>query len=133
MGLWATHQLLPPTAHGEFARQLAKSRGAALKLAEKIKSSELFTLIVQPETDIVVWAFRGSSIVEINKKAQQLFDTAASNNLHLSLLKLPADKLDNQEINKNSNFVTCLRSVLMKPEHDDWIEDIWSLLLKSVA
>ena len=34
-------------------------------------------------------------------------------------------------MNRDRETVTCLRSVLMKPEHFDWVERIWELLSKS--
>ena len=32
---------------------------------------------------------------------------------------------------RDRKTLTCLRSVLMKPEHRDWIGRIWELLLES--
>jgi len=32
----------------------------------------------------------------------------------------------------DSATVTCLRSVLMKPEHADWVDRIWDLLGQSL-
>jgi tyrosine decarboxylase/aspartate 1-decarboxylase len=31
-----------------------------------------------------------------------------------------------------STTVTCLRSVLMKPEHLDWVDRIWEIFLAAV-
>ncbi|MGI8504660.1 MAG: hypothetical protein ACR2LR_26545 [Hassallia sp.] len=28
----------------------------------------------------------------------------------------------------DQDYLTCLRSCLMKPEHLDWVDDIWQLL-----
>jgi hypothetical protein len=34
---------------------------------------------------------------------------------------------------RDREMLTCLRSVLMKPEHLDWLERIWELLAASTA
>ena len=115
VGLWATHQLLPPIANGDFARTLTKSRNAALKLASKINNSKEFHLLVIPETDIVVWAVKGKSLTEMNEKAQNLFTSAAKNDLHLSLVKVPSEKFLVHNVATDAEAITCLRSVLMKP------------------
>lgn len=128
VGLWATHRLLPPVEGGEFAKDLEKCRKAALLLAAKIKNDERFLLIGEPELDIVVWAVNGGSTSDMSSKADQLFKEAAKNDLHLSKLKVPLDKLSLKGIELNSEYVTCLRCCLMKPEHLDWVEEIWDRL-----
>ncbi|MGM3307002.1 hypothetical protein ACSQ6I_13700 [Anabaena sp. WFMT] len=32
------------------------------------------------------------------------------------------------EIEPDQDYLTCLRSCLIKPEHLDWVEDIWQIL-----
>lgn len=128
VALWATHQLLPPVEEGAFAKDLEKCREAALKLSAKIVSSDRFQLVGKPELDIVVWAVNGASTSEMSEKADALFDAAAKKNLHLSKLKVAVDKLDLTEVEINSEYVTCLRSCLLKPEHVDWVEEIWEIL-----
>jgi hypothetical protein len=69
----------------------------------------------EPQLDIVVWAPRHGS-------AQQIFDGAARRNLHLALARLPGSFFGQPE------EVLALRSVLMKPEHEQWIGRIWEIL-----
>jgi hypothetical protein len=34
---------------------------------------------------------------------------------------------------RDDETITCLRSVLMKPEHKDWVQEIWDILDQSAA
>lgn len=131
VALWATHQMMPPEKGGPFASDLEKSRNAALKMYEKLKSSHDFFPIVKPETDIVTWGIKKESTSEMSKAAHECFRKAEENHLYLSLYKYPTYKLHNPDFEIDSDFLVCLRSSLMKPEHDDWLEEIWKRLLSS--
>jgi glutamate/tyrosine decarboxylase-like PLP-dependent enzyme len=133
VGLWATMQLLPLEKEGVFSQDLEKSHQAALLLHQKIGNSAEFIPLLEPELDIVCWAVKGASISEINVKTKKLFDIAAKQNLHLALLNYPTQKLPNhwKSVKKDADFVVCLRSCLMKAEHLDWVDRIWTLLLEA--
>ncbi len=130
VALWATHKMLPPIAGSEFAADLEKCRSAALQLAGKISSEERFALIGEPELDIVVWAVKADSVSKMSQLADQLFTDAAQKDLHLSKLKVPIDKLCLEGVELDAEHVTCLRCCLMKPEHLDWVDEIWQRLVK---
>ena len=132
VALWATQKLLPMERDGEFASGLAKGRKAALALYEKIESDERFRTIFPPELDILVWAPDGSSASQISERSEQIFNAAAKENLHLATFKYPTSLLQEKwtDVDLDQDYVTCLRSTLMKPEHLDWIERIWELLSK---
>ncbi|MEO9483652.1 MAG: aminotransferase class I/II-fold pyridoxal phosphate-dependent enzyme [Ekhidna sp.] len=132
VGLWATHQLLPPVLHGEFSKDLKKSRNASVALYKKLLGSDHFLPVVAPETDIVAWTLKGSSTSEMSGKAQQFFTKAEENHLYLSLYKYPTSKFENVDFNIDSEYLICLRSSLMKPEHEDWLEEIWTRLQQSL-
>ena len=55
---------------------------------------------------------------------------AADRGLHLALIELPSTLVATwlPEISVNSDTVTCLRSVLMKPEHANWLDEIVAIL-----
>ena len=129
VALWATQKLLPLTRTGEFAKRLAKSRQAALALHEKTKHSDLFVPAFEPELDIVVWAAKGKDLADSSAKAHRIFDESARRNLHLAMAELPAKFFGLGE----QGSVTALRSVLMKPEHADWVERIWKILEQASA
>ena len=130
VGLWATQKLLPLVKNGEFARMLSQCRAAALALYEKLHADPRFLPAFPPELDIVVWIPRAARIGESSALSRQLFAEAAGNGLHLALAEIPARffDLDAAGIARDQETVTSLRSVLMKPEHLDWLDRIWSLL-----
>jgi glutamate/tyrosine decarboxylase-like PLP-dependent enzyme len=135
VALWATQQLLPLIRGGEFARGLHCSREAAMLLHQKICSDGRFLSPFAPELDILVWAVRAGSVAASSRLAQEIFAAAAREDLHLALAQLPGKFFppgswaDQQQ----QSSVTCLRSVLMKPEHLDWLEEIWSRLSRVTA
>jgi len=132
VALWATMKLLPLTPDGEFAQILGKSRQAALRLFEKLERSGEHLTFIKPELDIVLWAPKASSAIEITELSKRQFEQAAENDLHLALIELPASVLRRYwpNIKWDSEQVTCMRSCLMKPEHLDWIDEIWSRIKK---
>jgi tyrosine decarboxylase / aspartate 1-decarboxylase len=133
VALWATQRLLPLTPEGEFARGLGRSRSAALELDRRLRGDQRFVPLAsgKPELDIVVWALRGASAQEASDDAQEVFDACAAGGLHLALVQLPGSWFFPADGAQSGHFfetVTCLRSVLMKPEHEDWIGEIWDRL-----
>jgi glutamate/tyrosine decarboxylase-like PLP-dependent enzyme len=129
VALWATQRALPLKRGGEFARQLGQCRGAAVELHARICGSDVFVAPFAPQLDIVVWAVRGADAAESSQRARQIFDTAATRDLHLALVELPVTFFPRGTFAGSGAYVTCLRSVLMKPEHLSWINSIWLRLL----
>jgi hypothetical protein len=130
VALWATQRLLPPVRGGVFARGLAASREAALDLHGRLKADRRFLTAFPPELDIVIWIVRAQSVGEASELARRVFDEAARNGLHLALAELPSRffALEAAGMEPDRETVTCLRSVLMKPEHHAWLPRIWELL-----
>ncbi len=128
VALWATQRLLPLVADGEFARGLAAGRKAALTLYERVKGDRRFVTAAPPELDILVWAPRAASVSEASTRARRVFEEAAKRQLHLALAELPVEFFDLGRMEQDRPTLTCLRSVLMKPEHKEWADRIWDLL-----
>jgi len=133
--LWATHRLLPLTHGGEFAQGIEACRRAALDLHAKLRDDPAVLTPFEPQLDIVVWAPRGTSTTEVSARSRQVFERAAALGLHLALAQLPAAFLSSKypELRVEQELVTCLRSALMKPEHEAWVERIWEILRKSTG
>lgn len=125
VALWATQRLLPLVRGGEFAAGLARSREAALELHQRLDADNRFLTAFPPELDIVVWLPRAASVSEASHLSKQIFDEAARKNLHLALAELPTAFFDLSGIEIDRPTALCLRSVLMKPEHLDWLDEIW--------
>lgn len=135
VGMWATQKLLPLITNGEFARGLNNSRLAALIFYEKLRSDKRFIVGSPPELDIIVWIPRAARTSESSELSRLIFTEAAQRNLHLALADLPVEFFDlsSNEVEIDSPTITCLRSVLMKSEHYEWIEDIWRILNKATT
>lgn len=128
VALWATHRLLPPKEGGNFAEGLENCRKAAISLAEKVKTEARFLLVAEPELDIVVWAMKDKASSKMSALADQFFQQATEHDLHLSKLKVPVSKFDMDGIDIDSEYITCIRCCLMKPEHKEWTDRIWSII-----
>ena len=130
VALWATQRLLPLRRDGEFARDLARCREAALILAERIAADPRFMLAWEPELDIIVWAPRLDSASQVSAASQRLFEIAAEQDLHLAVASFPATLLRQRwpDLHWDQPRVACLRSCLMKPAHRDWVDEIWRIL-----
>lgn len=133
VALWATQRLLPLVRGGEFARGLEQGREAALRLHRHIATDPHFIPGPTPELDIVVCAVRAPTIAESSQRAQKIFESAAQSDLHLALARLPGRYFHGAEWRDPGQDVTCLRSVLMKPEHLHWIPEIWARLQQAAA
>ena len=132
--LWATQRLLPLKKGGEFARGLERGRKAALGLFEKLSADSRFVTAFAPELDIVVFVPKALSVSEASALSRKIFEAAAKRDLHLAVAELPARfwEANLGAMKRDRETLTCLRSVLMKPEHLDWVDRIWSLLSSAV-
>jgi tyrosine decarboxylase/aspartate 1-decarboxylase len=133
--LWATQRLLPLQSGGEFAQGLERGRKAALDLHQKLLASEAFNPAFSPELDIVVFAPRASGVEKISAMSRRIFAESAALGLHLALAELPAAIFEDlpAAANRGRETLTCLRSVLMKPEHLDWVDRIWEIVETAAA
>jgi glutamate/tyrosine decarboxylase-like PLP-dependent enzyme len=128
--LWTTQRLLPLEKGGEFARGLEDCRKAAVDFHQRLEKDARFVTAFPPELDIVVFAPRAGSVSEVSERSRKIFEAAARRNLHLAVAELPVSFLgaNLREMKKDRASVTCLRSVLMKPEHREWVGRIWEIL-----
>src|SRR5712664_915048 len=128
--LWATQRLLPLKKGGEFARGLERGRKAALALFEKVRADEHFVTAFAPELDIVVFVPKAPSVSEASVLSPQVFEAAARHDLHLALAELPVGLWEANlgAMKRDRETMTCLRSVLMKPENPDRADRILGLL-----
>lgn len=130
VAVWATQKLLPLSPGGKFSKDLAQSRQAALTLLDKIEADQRFFVPFKPELDIIIWAPRADTVSEASNLSRLLFEEAASRDLHLALAELPVSFFPHQWAGEqiDQETITCLRSCLMKPEHLEWVEDIWKII-----
>jgi glutamate/tyrosine decarboxylase-like PLP-dependent enzyme len=130
VALWATQKLLPLARGGEFAAGLEACREAAVSLAERLAGDSRWVVSFPPELDIVIWAPRAASAQRTSELSQRIFQAAASRGLHLALVRMPVRYFPSLAAGSSGgrDSVLCLRSVLMKPEHREWLGRIWETL-----
>src|SRR5271157_2942885 len=130
VALWATQRLLPLHKHGEFANSLERCREAALVFHQRLVQDSRFLTPFAPELDIVVFAPRAANVEEASVLTRKIFQAAARRNLHLAVAEIPVAFFGDQweGANQDRLGLTCLRTVLMKPEHLDWLDRIWAIL-----
>lgn len=136
VALWATQRLLPPRRDGDFAAGLDRCLSAARALHQRLAADDRFMTLPAPELDIVVWAPAGESAEAVSAASRRCFEAAAGRQVHLALTRLQADLVRSvwpQLTIGDTDQVTCLRACLMKPEHLDWLDDLWAGVVAGVA
>ncbi|MGC1462004.1 MAG: aminotransferase class I/II-fold pyridoxal phosphate-dependent enzyme [Terracidiphilus sp.] len=138
VALWATQQILPLVHGGEFAHGLQQGRNAALELERRLHGDARFQPLAAgpPALDIVVWKLNAGTAEQSSQLAQDAFDACTTRDLHLALVQLPISWFTLAAAKANpaeTGMVTCLRSVLMKPEHLAWLDRIWERLSTACA
>lgn len=133
VALWATQQLLPMTHDGEFAQGLSACHSAALDLHQRLASDPHFMTPFEPQLDIVIWTPKGTSVSEVSQASQQFYKQAAARNLHLAVAHLPSHFFSAYDLQQDQDTITCLRSCLMKPEHQAWLSAIYAIIDQTYA
>jgi tyrosine decarboxylase/aspartate 1-decarboxylase len=128
VALWATMRLFPLRRGGEFAEMLSAGRAAATALYQSLSADERFLTAFPPQLDIVVFLPRAPRASQASALSRRIFEEAARRNLHLALAELPCELFDLSGVERDRETVTCLRSVLMKPEHREWVGRIRGIL-----
>ncbi len=135
VALWATQRLMPMEKGGEFAKGLDAGIAAARDLHARIEGEPRFKSLMPPELDIVVWALTAPSASSSSAAAEALFESAAKNDLHLAKLRLSRALAEPWSglMQWDLDSLSALRSVLMKPEHREWMPEIWKRLTASTS
>ncbi|MFE9451969.1 pyridoxal phosphate-dependent decarboxylase family protein [Streptomyces sp. NPDC006739] len=128
--LWLTFQLLPPTLEG-LGQVLAAGRRAALRWAELIEDSEHLELYQPPQLDIVSYfpVTAGNSLSQIDAASNRILRegmTDSQDPVFLSTLRLGAERFTarHPKITADTDGARILRSVLMKPESETYVEHL---------
>lgn len=114
--LWATQQRLPYQRSGIFAQRLNDSLEAAKGLTNTLSGKGWWVL--EPELDICIFSMQGAKASDISAHNSAFFKRKAKENLHLALFSLPQQNCP-WELDWDVPSLTVVRSVLMKPEHND--------------
>lgn len=130
VALWATQEMFPLEKGGEFAQGLEQSLQAARQFHARLAASAAYIPLMPPELDIVVYAVAADDALAASDNARRIFNAAAARHLHLAMIELPASLVTEfaPAMKANQETVVCLRSVLMKPEHGEWLDAIMTIL-----
>jgi glutamate/tyrosine decarboxylase-like PLP-dependent enzyme len=130
VALWATQQLFPLEKGGQLASWLDEGLLAARDFWDQLAASDNYQPLMQPELDIICYALTATTASASSEKARRVFELAARKELHLAMIELPASLVRTflPELESDVETVTCLRSVLMKPEHREWLPRIMAIL-----
>jgi glutamate/tyrosine decarboxylase-like PLP-dependent enzyme len=125
--LWLTLQVLPPTPEG-LGQVLRPGRRAALRWAQMLRTSESMALFQPPELDIVTYFPRRSTLSEVDRVSAYVLDAGMSLPAEEALFVATYDvsgaalTARGHAIDSDVDHGRILRSVLMKPESEDWVD-----------
>jgi len=131
VALWATMELLPLVKHGEFAAMLRASRMAALTLHRRLEADRRFAMTATPALDIVTWAVPARNADAMADRAHGVLAECTKRGVHLSVAELPGRCFRTLPPAIERETVTCLRAVLLKAEHAEWVDRIYEVISDS--
>ena len=124
--LWLTLQVFPLSADG-LGAMLAAGRRAARDWAAALSGSELLTLHLEPELDIVTYFPSAAMLSEVDRRSAAVLQAGMSDpqeRIFLSVLSVDARSFGalHPQVSLDAGAGRVLRSVLMKPEHEHAVE-----------
>lgn len=114
--LWLTLRAVP------LGPVLAAGVRAAGAWAALIAESQELTPLLEPELDILAFFPAAPTASAVDRASQALFEAAAAEGIHLSVLRVAASRLAGVEPDVSQARI--LRSVLMKPEHEPRVPEL---------
>lgn len=138
--LWATLEAFPLTADG-LGKILRRCRQAAIDWANLISADEHMFLITQPDLDIVCFypfADRPIQVSEVSTWTERVFIhgmRTGPDSFFLAKLTMTREQLDpaiHTGLIWDTDTVTVLRSVLMKPEHASLVPYLHGRVVESI-
>lgn len=137
--LWLTLRVLPLEPDDGLGPILAAGLRAADRWARQIQRTETIQLHVKPALDILTFYPRpGHYTVEnVNRVSQCVFEAAMNDStdpVYVSILRAKADELCrlDPELEQDAPRARILRSVLMKPTHENYVDRLHDRLVEIV-
>ncbi len=125
--LWMTLKLLPLT-EGGLGSVLAAGRRAAMAWHGLLKKSKVLEPVGSPDLDIVCYfpSLGRASASAISIESQRVFEAGMADEdpVFLSVSRVPTRRvrIGTRPIRRDKSETAVLRSVLMKPEHENYVD-----------
>ncbi|MDQ3013150.1 MAG: aminotransferase class V-fold PLP-dependent enzyme [Acidobacteriota bacterium] len=136
--LWATLKCFPLEAENGLGVVLRKTRAAALRWSKLIEESEQLKLVLPPQLDIVNFyaVAKGWKVSDISAITHRVFEELMNDTAHpIYLAKFnakPSLLARHQDLIWDEPTVTVFRSVLMRPEHLDYVPTLHERVLSKL-
>ncbi len=136
--LWATLQCFPLKAETGLGAILRKTRAAALRWAKLIKESDELRLVLPPQLDIVNFyaATASHKVSETSQITHRVFEALMHDAEHpIYLAKFnakPGLLAGHKDLVWDEAMLTVFRSVLMRPEHLDYVPTLHERVLTTL-
>lgn len=130
VAFWTTLELFPLKENDGFGPILAKCRKAALKMEKLINKSEKLKVYKSPHLDILTYfpiSTSSKTTSALSEASKKIFERGMKDqSFYLSLYRISSDSFVqlHPEFEADSEFVIILRSVFMKPDHEDFVEEL---------
>lgn len=134
--LWLTLQMIPLEASRGFGPILSAGLRACRGLAARLETSDRFRVYMAPELDILTYFPEPGSkrLSQIDLGSQEVFDRGmSSQRLFLSTIRVGADHFCSvhPDLQRDAEEARILRSVLMKPEHEAFVDTLYARLVEA--
>jgi glutamate/tyrosine decarboxylase-like PLP-dependent enzyme len=137
--LWATLKCFPLEADAGLGAILRKTRAAAVRWAKLIEESEQLRLVLPPQLDIVNFyaTTNGLKVSEISAITHRVFEALMNDDVHpIYLAKFNARPnlfAGHPDLVWDEPIVTVFRSVLMRPEHLEYVPTLHKRVLATLS
>lgn len=129
VALWATLEMFPLKEDEGFGPILRKCLGAAKRMYQLAESSKKIKAYKEPELDILgYFPSECETTSKISQKSKEVFEKGMRDRtFYLSLYKISSEAFSRRhpEYKVDTESVTILRSVFMKPEHYDFVPQLF--------
>jgi len=136
--LWATLKCFPLEANAGLGAILRKTRAAAVRWSKLIEESEQLRLVLHPQLDIVNFyaVTNGLKVSDISAITHRVFEALMHDKTHpIYLAKFnakPSLFAGHQDLVWDEPVMTVFRSVLMRPEHLDYVPTLQERMLSKL-
>lgn len=134
--LWFTNKLFTLESNKGLGAILSKTMDVTHNLKEQLTKTGKFKIYVEPETNILTYFPLKAKTSEISQASSHILKLGIEkNSLWVATLKVPSTKfhLNHPKIEVDTDEVIILRSCIIKPFQENWIDEIVCNLTQLLA